>query len=236
MGIGVAGSGVSRCGDVIGLGCNVTDRDSVREALDQVVLAYGGLDHVVVTAGFYRGGDEDGRISDEAWDETFAVNTKGPHLVADEAARVWDAQDLSGSMVVTTSVNGVVPKTGSVAYDTSKAAANHLIRELALEYAPNVRVNGLAPATVVEGSSMFPRDRVITSLEKYDLDYDENEDTEALRNRLADFYAGRTLTKQRIGPEDQAEAIFLLVSDDRFGKTTGQILTVDGGLRDAFLR
>lgn len=83
---------------------------------------------------------------------------------------------------------------------------------------------------------MFPRDRVITSLEKYDLDYDENEDTEALRNRLADFYAERTLTKQRIEPEDQAEAIFLLVSDDRLGKTTGQILTVDGGLRDAFLR
>ena len=54
-----------------------------------------------------------------------------------------------------------------MAYDTSKAAANHLVRELAVELAPLVRVNGVAPATVVQGSAMFPRDRVIASLAKY---------------------------------------------------------------------
>ena len=236
MGIGVAGSGVSRCGDVIGHECNVADRGSVREALDQVVLAYGGLDHVVVTAGLYENSDENGRIPDERWDETFAVNAKGPHLVADEAKDIWDAQGLDGSMVITTSVNAVVPKTGSFAYDTSKAAANHLVRELALELAPDIRVNGLAPATMVEGSSMFPRERVLASLEKYGVDYDADAPIEALRERLADFYADRTLTKEPITPADQAEAVFLLVSDDRLGKTTGQILSVDGGLRDAFLR
>jgi rhamnulose-1-phosphate aldolase/alcohol dehydrogenase len=236
MGIGVAGSGVSRCGDVIGHECNVADRGSVREALDQVVLAYGGLDHVVVTAGLYENSDENGRIPDERWDETFAVNAKGPHLVADEAKGIWDAQGLDGSMVITTSVNAVVPKTGSFAYDTSKAAANHLVRELALELAPDIRVNGLAPATMVEGSSMFPRERVLASLEKYGVDYDADAPIEALRERLADFYADRTLTKEPITPADQAEAVFLLVSDDRLGKTTGQILSVDGGLRGAFLR
>ena len=236
MGIGVAGSGVSRCGDVIGHECNVADRGSVREALDQVVLAYGGLDHVVVTAGLYENSDENGRIPDERWDETFAVNAKGPHLVADEAKGIWDAQGLDGSMVITTSVNAVVPKTGSFAYDTSKAAANHLVRELALELAPDTRVNGLAPATMVEGSSMFPRARVLASLEKYGVGYDADAPIEALRERLADFYADRTLTKEPITPADQAEAVFLLVSDDRLGKTTGQILSVDGGLRDAFLR
>ena len=236
MGIGVAGSGVSRCGDVIGHECNVADRGSVREALDQVVLAYGGLDHVVVTAGLYENSDENGRIPDERWDETFAVNAKGPHLVADEAKGIWDVQGLDGSMVITTSVNAVVPKTGSFAYDTSKAAANHLVRELALELAPDIRVNGLAPATMVEGSSMFPRGRVLASLEKYGVGYDADAPIEALRERLADFYADRTLTKEPITPADQAEAVFLLVSDDRLGKTTGQILSVDGGLRDAFLR
>jgi rhamnulose-1-phosphate aldolase/alcohol dehydrogenase len=236
MGIGVAGSGVSRCGDVIGQACDITDRASVREALEQVVLAYGGLDHVVVTAGLYPTPDADGHVPDATWDEAFAVNATGPYLVADEAKGLWDAQGLDGSLVVTTSVNAVVPKTGSFAYDTSKAAANHLVRELALELAPDVRVNGLAPATVVEGSSMFPRDRVLASLEKYDVDHDENASTERLRERLADFYAERTLTKKPITPADQAEAIFLLVSDDRLGKTTGQVLSVDGGLRDAFLR
>ena len=82
---------------------------------------------------------------------------------------------------------------------------------------------------------MFPRDRVIASLAKYGLPYDEAETTETLRQRLADFYAGRTLLQQAITPADQAEAVFLLVSG-RLGKTTGQILTVDGGLTEAFLR
>jgi len=77
---------------------------------------------------------------------------------------------------------------------------------------------------------------VKASLEKYGLDYEEDESTEALRTKLADFYAERTLTGEPITPDDQAEAIFLLVSDDRFGKTTGQIVSVDGGLQEAFLR
>ncbi|MEX0820910.1 MAG: bifunctional rhamnulose-1-phosphate aldolase/short-chain dehydrogenase [Rhodothermales bacterium] len=234
-GIGVAGTGLSGAGDAIGLGADMTERASVRAALADTVFAYGGIDHVVVTAGLYVSPDTDGRIPDERWGDTFRVNVTGPYVVADEAARVWNAQDLSGSLVVTTSVNGVVSKTGSFAYDTSKAAANHLVRELALELAPNVRVNAVAPATVVEGSGMFPRDRVIASLTKYGLEADEGEDTETLRRRLADFYAQRTLTKQSIQPDDQAEAVFLLVSN-RLGKTTGQIIHVDGGLREAFLR
>ena len=236
MGIGVAGSGISNCGDVIGLGCDITDRSSVQQALDQVTLAYGGLDHVVITAGVYVSPDENGRVSDEDWDRTFDVNTKGTYLVADEASKRWEDQGLEGSMVITTSVNGVVPKTGSFAYDASKSAANHLVRELAVELAPEIRVNGLAPATVVEGSSMFPRDRVFASLEKYGIEYEEDEPTDVLRKRLAKFYAERTLTNKPITPEDQAEAVFMLVSEERLGKTTGQILTVDGGLQEAFLR
>ena len=138
-------------------------------------------------------------------------------------------------MVVTTSVNGVVPKKGSIAYDTSKAAANHLVRELAVTLAPHVRVNAVAPASVVAGSSMFPRERVIASLAKYKLPHDESDDTETLRNRLAQFYAERTLTKQPVTPADQSEVIFLLTSQ-RMGKTTGQTINVDGGLLEAFVR
>jgi NAD(P)-dependent dehydrogenase (short-subunit alcohol dehydrogenase family) len=128
-----------------------------------------------------------------------------------------------------------VAKKGSVAYDTSKAAANHLVRELAIELAPLVRVNGVAPATVVQGSAMFPRDRVIGSLAKYNIAYTEDEATESLVTKLAQFYADRTLTKNPITPSDQAEAYFLLISQ-RLSKTTGQVITVDGGLHEAFLR
>src|SRR5437867_4301079 len=150
----------------------------------------------------------------------------GPFLVADEAWRVWQAQGagLEGSLVITTSVNAVVPKAGSFAYDTSKAATNHLVRELAVAFAPLVRVNGVAPATVLEGSSMFPRERVIASLAKYGLPCDAAESTEVLRDRLGEFYAKRTLTGRPITLADQIGAIAALLGGG-FSKTTGQIVT-----------
>jgi rhamnulose-1-phosphate aldolase/alcohol dehydrogenase len=235
LGIGVAGSGISNCGPAIGLGCNVTDRSSVRAMLDQAVLAYGGFDSIVVTAGVFFPPDKTGHIKDEQWAPTFAVNVTGGYVVADEAAKTWKEQGINGNFVITTSANAVVSKKGSVAYDVSKAAANHLVRELAIELSPLVRVNGVAPATVVAGSSMFPRDRVISSLTKYAIPFDDNDSDDDLRNKLAQFYADRTLTKAPITPADQAEAIFLLLTK-RLSKTTGQIIPVDGGLHEAFLR
>jgi rhamnulose-1-phosphate aldolase/alcohol dehydrogenase len=235
MGIGVAGSDISRSGDVIGLNCDITDRYSIQSAFKQIILAYGGLDNVAVTAGYYPTPDKNGDIEDSEWEKSFAVNVTGNYLVADEARKIWQKQELGGSMVLTTSANGVVPKAGSQAYDTGKAAANHLVRELAIELAPKIRVNAVAPATVVEGSSMFPRDRVISSLKKYDQPLDEGEDTATLRKRLADFYAKRSLTKKPISLDQQTEAIYLLLSSN-MENTTGHVIPVDGGLIKAFMR
>ena len=234
-GIGVAGSGVSGCGPAIGLSANITDRKSIREMLDQAALAYGGFDSICVTAGIFVPPDTTGHIPDDKWAVTFNINVTGSYLVGDEAAKTWKEQGLRGKLVLTSSANAVVAKKGSVAYDASKAAANHLVRELSIELAPLVRVNGVAPATVVKGSAMFPRDRVIGSLAKYEIPYTDDEETESLVNKLAQFYADRTLTRSPITPADQAEAYFLLVSD-RLSKTTGQVITVDGGLYEAFLR
>ena len=91
------------------------------------------------------------------------------------------------------------------------------------------------PRPSCKGSAMFPRDRVIGSLAKYNIPYTDDEATESLVNKLAQFYADRTLTKAPITPADQAEAYFLLVTK-RLSKTTGQVITVDGGLHEAFLR
>ena len=195
VGIGVAGSGISNCGPAIGLYADVTDRAAIRRMLDQVALAYGGLDAIAVTAGIFVAPDTSGHIPDEKWAQTFAINVTGLYLVADEAAKTWKAQGLPVNLVLTTSVNAAVAKKGSLAYDTSKAAANHLVRELAVELAPLVRVNGVAPATVVQGSGMFPRERVIASLAKYAIAYTDDEPTEALTGKLAQFYADRTLLK-----------------------------------------
>ncbi len=235
LGIGVAGSGISNCGVALGLACDITNRASVRAMLDQVALAYGGFDSIAVTAGIFFSPDTTGHIPDDKWALTFAINVTGGYIVADEAFKTWKEQGLSGNLVLTTSANAVVAKKGSVAYDTSKAAANHLVRELAIELAPLVRVNGVAPATVVQGSAMFPRDRVIASLAKYNIPFTQDEATESLTSKLAKFYADRTLTKTPITPADQAEAFFLLVSQ-RLSKTSGQVITVDGGLHEAFLR
>jgi NAD(P)-dependent dehydrogenase (short-subunit alcohol dehydrogenase family) len=235
VGIGVAGSGISNCGPAVGLPADITDRERIRGMLEQAALAYGGLDAIAVTAGIFVPPDTTGHIRDEQWALTFAINVTGLYLVADEAAKVWKAQGLPANLVLTTSVNAVVAKKGSLAYDTSKAAANHLVRELAVELAPLVRVNGVAPATVVQGSAMFPRDRVISSLAKYNIAFTDDEPTDVLTGKLSQFYADRTLLKRPITPADQAEAIFLLLSD-RLKQTTGQIISVDGGLHEAFLR
>ena len=235
LGIGVAGTGISVCGPAIGLEVDITNRASVQAMFNKILLAYGGIDNVIVTAGVFISPAKDGRLSDDQWRITYDVNVIGGYIIADEARCIWQKQNLRGTLVLTTSVNAAVPKAGSLAYDTSKAAANHLIRELAVQLAPLVRVNGLAPATVVAGSSMFPRERVLVSLAKYDIPHSADEDTESLRTKLAEFYAQRTLTKQPITPENQAEVAYLL-STDAFSKTTGQIVNVDGGLHEAFLR
>jgi rhamnulose-1-phosphate aldolase/alcohol dehydrogenase len=234
-GIGVAGTGISNCGSAIGLACDITNRESVAGMLQDVMLAYGGIDSVIITAGIFVPPDKTGRIEDSLWARTFGINVTGAYIVADEAYKIFRWQGLRGNIVLTTSANAVVAKKGSLAYDTSKAAANHLARELAVEMAPLVRVNAVAPATVVKGSTMFPRDRVIASLTKYEIAFSERESTDELREKLAGFYAKRSLTQTPIEPEDQAEAIFLLVSP-RLSKTTGHVIPVDGGLPDGFLR
>lgn len=235
QGIGVAGSGISGCGPAIGLPVDITDRASIAELIQQTLLAYGGIDRVIVTAGVFVAPQRDGSLSDDKWKFTFDVNVRGSYNVVDELRNVLKQQGLTASVVLTTSVNGVVGKKGSIAYDTSKAAANHLVRELAIEMAPLVRVNAVAPATVVAGSTMFPRDRVITSLTKYEIEFEESDSDDELRDKLANFYAERTLTRKPITPADQAEAIYFL-SSDKSSKTTGQIINVDGGLHEAFLR
>ena len=208
---------------------------SLAEAVKFTISRFGGIDVVVNTAAIYPVPGSDGELSDAQWAKTFLVNVTGNYLLARETEWVFKDQNLPVTMVLTSSANAVVPKKGSEAYDTSKTALNHLIRELAIKLSPHVRVNGIAPATVVAGSTMFPRDRVMKSLQKYKIDYSETESTEELRGKLADFYAQRTLTRRSILPQDCANAIVWLAGDQS-GKTTGHVIPVDGGLFEAFLR
>jgi len=211
------------------------ERESIASALRATVLRFGGLDVLVNTAAIYPAIDLVAGASEDVWATTLRINVTSNHVLVTEAARILQDQRLPASIVLTSSANAIVPKQGSEPYDVSKAAVSHLIRELAVGLGPLIRVNGIAPATVVAGSAMFPRDRVIGSLRKYDIPFDESEVTESLRAKLAEFYARRTVLQRPILPADCAEAICWLAGH-RSAKTTGHIIPVDGGLPDAFLR
>jgi rhamnose utilization protein RhaD (predicted bifunctional aldolase and dehydrogenase)/NAD(P)-dependent dehydrogenase (short-subunit alcohol dehydrogenase family) len=208
---------------------------SLAEVVDFTISQFGGIDIIVNTAAIYSLPGADGELAEAQWAQTFLVNVTGNYLLARQTEWAFKDQGLPAAMVLTSSANAVVPKKGSEAYDTSKTALNHLIRELSIKLGPQVRVNGIAPATVVAGSTMFPRDRVIQSLQKYKISFSESESTEELRAKLADFYAQRTLTKRPILPQDCAAAIVWLAGDQS-AKTTGHVIPVDGGLSEAFLR
>ncbi len=213
---------------------NLTSRESIRSALRAAVLRFGGVDAVINTAAVYPTPDAS-QAPEAVWGVAMSVNVTSNHVLAQEAAVILHEQGLPASVVLTSSANAVVPKHGSEPYDVSKAAINHLIRELAVGLGPLIRVNGIAPATVVAGSAMFPRDRVIASLRKYGIAFTDDETTESLRGKLAEFYAQRTITRRPILPIDCANAICWLAGDQS-AKTTGHIIPVDGGLPEAFLR
>jgi rhamnose utilization protein RhaD (predicted bifunctional aldolase and dehydrogenase)/NAD(P)-dependent dehydrogenase (short-subunit alcohol dehydrogenase family) len=215
-------------------GLDLTSRDAIASAVRRAVLQFGGFDSVVNTAAIYPTPDPSTPV-ERVWSAALSINVTSNFVLAEETARVLKAQKLPASIVLTSSANAVVPKAGSEAYDVSKAAINHLIRELAIGLGPLVRVNGVAPATVIAGSSMFPRDRVIVALKKYSIAFADSESDEELRGKLAEFYAQRTITRRPILPIDNANAICWLAGDQS-AKTTGHVIPVDGGLPEAFLR
>lgn len=213
---------------------DIRDRKAIRAALDATVKAFGGLDILINTAAIFPS-SPDGVITDDQWALTLDINVTSNYKLAEEAGKLFQKQGLPGSIVLTSSANAVVPKRGSEAYDVSKAALSHLVRELAVGMAPLVRVNGISPATVVKGSTMFPRDRVKASLSKYNIPFSESASDDELRDALAAFYAKRTLTHVPIDPKDNAEAI-LFLAGPQARVTTGHIIPVDGGLVEAQLR
>jgi rhamnose utilization protein RhaD (predicted bifunctional aldolase and dehydrogenase)/NAD(P)-dependent dehydrogenase (short-subunit alcohol dehydrogenase family) len=213
---------------------DIRERESIQKLLREVIAAFGGLDIVINTAAIFPS-SADGRISDSQWATTLDINVTANHRLMDEAATPLREQNLDASVVLTSSANAVVAKRGSEAYDVSKAAVSHLVREMAIALAPKIRVNAISPATVVKGSTMFPRERVAASLAKYGIAFDAGASDDELRGRLAEFYAARTLTHRPIDPQDCAAAI-LFLAGPQSRSTTGHLIPVDGGLTEAFLR
>jgi rhamnulose-1-phosphate aldolase/alcohol dehydrogenase len=217
-----AARGIERA---VAVGLDVTDEAAVAAAFEQAALAYGGLDVVVSNAGVAHSCPVD-RLELRDWRRSLDVNATGHFLVAREALRLFKAQGLGGSLILNASKNVLAPGRDFAAYGAAKAAAVQLARVLAIEAGEHgVRVNILNPDAVFQDSRLWsPRVR------------EERARAHGIETRdLEDFYRRRNLLRVRVTGEDVAEAALWLASD-RSARTTGCIITTDGGVREAFPR
>ena len=211
-------------GRALGLQVDITDEVAVNTGLEAVLQAWGGLDVVVNNAGIGRTGAVEG-LSLKDWQASLDVNATGHFLVSRAAARILRAQGLGGSLVFVSSKNVLSPGKDFGAYSASKAAQTQLAKVLALELAPlGVRVNCVCPDAVFEDSGLWEA-----------IGPGRAKAQGVSLAELGRFYAQRNLLQRTVRPGDVAEAVLFLASE-RSSRTTGTLLPVDGGLKDAFPR
>lgn len=204
---------------------DVTNEKSVIRAFDETVLEYGGIDIVVSNAGISAASPIE-EMSVESWDRQMDVLAKGYFLVSREGFRVMKLQGLGGVIIFIASKNAVASGKNASAYSAAKAAELHLARCLAEEGgAFGIRVNTICPDAVIRGSSIWSGKWREERAQAYGIRPDQ----------IEEYYRNRTILKVSVFPEDVAEAALFFASD-RSSKTTGAMLTVDGGVSAAFPR
>jgi rhamnulose-1-phosphate aldolase/alcohol dehydrogenase len=204
---------------------DVSDEAAVQEMTARVVLEYGGLDVLVASAGLATSSPvTETTLAD--WERNFAVLARGYFLAAREAFRVMLEQGRGGSVVFVASKNALVAGANASAYSSAKAASLHLARCLAEEGGPHgIRVNTVNPDAVIEGSSIWSSEWKAERASTYGVDEDD----------LQGFYRKRTKLGVDVYPEDVAEAI-VFIAGPRSGKSTGNVINVDGGVTAAYPR
>ena len=209
----------------IGVAANVADADAVQAAIDQAVLAFGGLDLVVNNAGLSLSKPLL-ETTEKDWDLQHDVMAKGSFLVSQAAARVLIDQGLGGDIIYISSKNSVFAGPNNIAYSATKADQAHQVRLLAVELgAHGIRVNGINPDGVVRGSGIFASGWGANRAATYGV---KEED-------LGQFYADRTILKREVVPENVADAVYVLTGPE-LSRTTGLHIPVDSGVAAAFLR
>jgi rhamnulose-1-phosphate aldolase/alcohol dehydrogenase len=204
---------------------DVTNEAAVRAAVDSAVLTYGGIDIVVNNAGLSLSKSLR-ETTEEDWDIQHDVMAKGSFLVSKHAAEAMISQGRGGDIVYVVSKNAVVAGPNNLAYGSAKASQAHQVRLLAAELGEHgIRVNGINPDGVVQGSGIFAGGWGADRAKVYGVPEEE----------LGHFYARRTLLKQEVLPEHVANAALALVGG-ALSQTTGLIIPVDSGVVPAFLR
>jgi len=208
----------------IAVTCDVTSEEAIANAFKEAVLAFGGVDIIVHSAGLAISKSlEDTTTKD--WELLENVLVKGQFLMAKSGAEVLKKQNLGGDIVNIASKNGLVAGPNNVAYGTAKAAQQHMTRLLAAELASDkIRVNVVNPDGVIVGSKIWEGSWAEGRAKANGISVEE----------LPAFYAKRNLLNEIILPEDIANGVFACVAI--LDKTTGNIINVDGGMANAFPR
>ncbi|MEJ2852429.1 MULTISPECIES: bifunctional aldolase/short-chain dehydrogenase [unclassified Saccharothrix] len=209
----------------VAITADVTDTDAVQAAVDATVLAFGGLDLVVNNAGLSISKPLL-ETTDRDWDLQHDVMAKGSFLVSRAAAKAMVEQGVGGDIVYISSKNSVFAGPNNVAYGAAKADQAHQVRLLAAELGGHgIRVNGVNPDGVVQGSGIFAGGWGAQRAAVYGVPED----------KLGEFYAQRTILKREVLPEHVAAAVFALTGGD-LALTTGLHIPVDAGVAAGFLR
>jgi len=205
---------------------DVTSEGEVIGAYRRTVLEYGGVDVVVSNAGLASSAPIE-ETTVELWDKNHAVLARGYFLVSREAFRVMKEQGVGGNLVFVASKNSMAAGKNASAYSSAKAAELHLARCLAEEGgSERIRVNTVNPDAVLSGSRIWGSSWREERAAAYGIEPEE----------LEEHYRQRNVLKLNVLPENIAEAVLHFASEARSSRSTGNILNVDGGVKDAYPR
>jgi NAD(P)-dependent dehydrogenase (short-subunit alcohol dehydrogenase family) len=201
----------------LGLACDVTVKESVERGFARIVESFGGVDVLISNAGAALTGMI-AELPDEVLRQSFEINFFSHQNVARRAVAIMKEQKLGGVILFNVSKQAVNPGANFGAYGTSKAALLALMRQYALEHGQDgIRVNALNPDRIRSGL-LTPQ--MIAARAK-------------ARGVTEEGYMAGNLLGLEVGPEDVAEAF---VAQALMRKTTGDVMTVDGGNVAAMLR
>lgn len=204
---------------------DVTKEAEVSAAIQAGVLAFGGLDIIVNNAGLASSSPFEETTLDK-WNLNMNVLVTGYFLVAREAFKLMKEQNIGGNMVFVGSKNSIYAGKNAAAYSTAKAAEVHLARTIAADGGQyGIRVNSVLPDAVIRGSKIWDSEWKEERASSYGIGTDE----------LEEHYRKRTILNENVLPQDIAESIAFL-SSSKAAKTTGCMVTVDGGVAAAFTR
>jgi NAD(P)-dependent dehydrogenase (short-subunit alcohol dehydrogenase family) len=204
--------------------CDVTKSDNIENTINKSILKFGGLDIIINSAGLAISKSIQ-NTTEKDWDKLQRILVKGQFLFSKLASKLFKIQNLGGDIVNIVSKNGISSGPNNVGYGTAKAAQLHMSRLMATELAEfNIKVNSLNPDGVIIGSKIWKGSWAAERAKSHGIKV----------SQLPEFYAKRNLLNQIIKPEDIANGVFALLTS--LNKSTGNIINIDGGIPQAFVR